>query len=565
MPVTHGQRQVLSWLRCLKRRRLLLKAQIIMPRTTPFLKLGGGKRLGTFGYALIAILLLSVAIGVRARLIQEALPYCRHVDEHHWTRVAVQILQNDDLNPRRFTKPSAMAYLNTLGLSVGLLRAGAKLEAAHLPRHLNPDGGYPHYNSVSAILTVRQIYLGLSVVAMVLMALCVRQLTRSRGAALVALAFMVLSRFYLRFSWTYLNVDIIGVFFAVCTVSYLILRPKETPGWLVASLAGVLSGLTLGSKYNLFWIVVPSVLTIARSAPKSKFGLSILYGVITALTFVVVTPYAVLTPGAFIQGAASEAYHYASGHRNATAEPGLEMLGRYVHTLTEDLGWGVALVALYGLFVIARRDFLSAAVFSAYPLLLLAYMCTQRVYFARNGLILSLFVPAWASFGLHDLWLRARSLATTRLVAWSPVRRTLLVALGFSVLAFTLPLTKIAKAPFASVESRNEFSRWVVAELPKGTPLVLPTQFPFSPWIIRKDYPVVRYDLTKTNWKALEKAHPGALVVVPKITQKVRTVRVPGKPLRTFGAEPLDLERRGDAGVPMQVMAGNPKFAVYRL
>ncbi len=143
----------------------------------------------TFWFRLAVVAMLSASFFARQAYMERGLPYCHHVDENTWTERSIHMLKTSDLNPHRFTKPSVMVYLNTAGLALGLVRAGAHQGEVYQPKDLN-DSGYPFYNSPTAIRTVRTIYSLLSVTAMLLGAWCVRRLSNSRAATLISLVLL---------------------------------------------------------------------------------------------------------------------------------------------------------------------------------------------------------------------------------------------------------------------------------------------------------------------------------------------------------------------------------------
>ena len=279
--------------------------------------------------------ILCVSFFARVNYFERELPYCQHVDENTWTTRSFAMLEDSDLNPHRFTKPSVMVYLNTAGLALGLIRTGAHRHHEFRPSSLGKSA-YPYYRSPIAIETVRYIYALLSVLAMAMAALCVLRVTKSRGVALLALLFMAGSGEYFRYSYQYLNVDILGVFFAMTAISYALLRAPMTSPAAATVICGLLAGFTLGTKYNLFWIAVPMLVAIS-SVRRLLLERVVLFFVVMLLGFVITTPYALLDMRAFVHDAAGEAY-YASGHRNNTEAAGILMFSRYASTFIGTSG-----------------------------------------------------------------------------------------------------------------------------------------------------------------------------------------------------------------------------------
>ena len=515
-----------------------------------------------FWLGVLVILVGSLAL--RVNYANRALPYCHHIDEDTWTKRSVAMLQTSDLNPHRFTKPSLMVYLNTAGTALGLLRAGAHGEALYQPKDLAP-GGYPYYSSRTAISTVRSIYAILSVLSMLLGALCVRKLARSDGVALLTLVLMAVSGQYFFYSWKYLNVDILGVFFAMSAIAYAVLHSRLTPPLVVALVSGLLCGFTVGTKYNLFWIAVPMLIQILSASKQWRVERSVLFLLCLVVGFIVTTPYAIFDLTTFVNDAAGEARHYAVGHKQRTVQAGLPMFGANLGHLAEHTSPLLLLIALFGLTrVLIQRPLLSSILFS-YPLLLLVYMSSQRTFFPRNILIWHLVIPMAAALGLREVFAWAKAHWVRRAPTTNPNRLGILTACLIALpVLLTTPWSQ-AMEPFdRQVESRNEAVDWIMTHLPAGTQLVVPTQLNMDVRALSRRYPVHTYDGATAKLKSLKRRHAGAVVFLPFYRQKQYQLKATEDAiLATFGKRPLNLEYR--TGLDEFIASGNPHFSLVRL
>lgn len=529
-------------------------------------------RSGRFWVAIAFACLLYSALTARVALIDDALPYCRHVDERTWTKRATVILQTSDLNPHRFNKPSMMVYLNTFGLALGLVRAGSHGDPAHAPAALSSKQDFPYYSSPTAIATLRYLYALLSVATMALAAACVRRMTANDLAALVSLPLMMSSAFYLNYSWHYLNVDLLGCFFAFSAIYYAISRGSTSDPRLEACICGLLGGLTLGTKYNLFWIAVPLLLRIVSSSPRRWPGLTMLFFVCMGATFVLTTPYAVLDVEAFTQAAAGEAFHYATGHKQQVWESGVPMLLKYLSGVPGNFGWPLSLCALVGLIHALWKTGIRGWILVSYPLLLLLYMSKQHVFFERNLLILQLMTPLLAAIGMHALWPGLRSRISARFPQLS-LAQARSCAFGVFALGCALgaPWSKTADAYALGQESRNVASQWILENVPAETRLVIPEELQFSPHLLGDRYELIFFEGKSTSWQALPDEYPGGLLFLPEFEEErpVRWTRelnsVRGLRVRkSFGQKPLTFKVKREKRIVAPVF-GDPRFSLVEL
>ncbi len=517
-------------------------------------------------FRLSVFLVLVGSFAAREVYIERALPYCRHVDEHTWTARAIGILQTSDLNPHRFTKPSVMVYLNAAGLALGLIRSASHSEKVYQPKKLK-KGGYPYYSSPTAIHTLRSIYAGLSVVSMLLAALCMRRLTGSRGVTLLGLLLMAISPLYFRYSWYYLNVDILGVFFALLSISFALLRAPQMGTFSSSAIMGALGGLTVGTKYNLFWIALPLVIQTILIAPRRWRieSLIVFFGSLLG-AFIVSTPYALLDLNAFVTAAAGEAHHYASGHNGLAARSGFPMLFRHLEHFAASLGWGTLVLSALGLFwAFWYRTRIAILLFS-YPIALLAYMSTQSTYFPRNVLIWDLLLPVLAAIGAHQVFRRLRSYLSGRFAHWAAPTTSWLVGTVVAALALGLaPWENILQRFNPVVESRNEATEWILENVPRRSRLLVPEELALYPVPLERRYRLHTYEGRTAQLSALGEKFPKAYVLVADFKAGGDGFSVPKKEvLSRFGERRLEA-RRSSKRKSNYTPWGNPKFSIVKL
>ena len=168
-----------------------------------------------------------------------------------------------------------------------------------------------------------------------------------------------------------LNVDIIGTFFAVLTIFYVVIKLDHDLCSAKSIIPGILCGLSIASKYNYYLLLIPSVLAIIFYSKKRRFKKIFLLVLITAITFIVCTPYSILDFSTFLDGIAFNIYHYKTGHLGFTETPGLPQFFYYCQALIDEYGFGLMAFAVLGIIFSLISKTKKGIVLLSFPLLLL--------------------------------------------------------------------------------------------------------------------------------------------------------------------------------------------------
>jgi hypothetical protein len=432
--------------------------------------------------AMVAVLLVSFA--VRLDHIALSLPYPRHVDEETWVNISLRMLREGSANPKRFNKPSLPVYLLTAAFSAGL--AGAKVAGtANSAKDLG-DNVNDYYRLPGAAFPAKTLYAFSSIVALACAGFVGFAITRRASLLWLTPLLAAISDSYFEFSWSYMNVDILGAGFGWATLAYLFHQHSQGrsfasgPGALRRVVVlGVLSGLTVGCKYNLFPILVPGALWFVLFDRRRWFLHLTLLGLVAVGVFFLTTPYALITTKAFLTALRNESYHYSHAHPGKTPiTPGLPMLWLHLRLFVDAYGWIPYLLSALGAVLLFLRNWKLATLLFAWPLCFVGYMSLQRVFFDRNDVAVHLFVAL--ALGVALLELPARG------VAWvAAFRPTLpsrqvgraLTALLALIVVVTLPWKNVAAAYSRRIEPRNDAIQWLRREKAPGGVLVVDPGF----------------------------------------------------------------------------------------
>lgn len=523
------------------------------------------------GHLIVFALVLAVALGVRFGNIRRSLPYCGGVDEKTWIQIAWRMMRTGDLNPKRFTKPSLPVYLMLAGSSVGLISSAGRGEA-YKAKQLGKEA-FPYYRAPRVVEAPKRLFASLSVAALALLGLIARGLTGRPAALWLAPLFALVSASYSQLSWYYMNVDIVGAFFAWATVCQLVQwYRRETAAPTPASsagigadalIAGALAGATIGCKYNLGVILLPCLLTVIFIGGQRVVARACLLLLASAFVFALVTPYALLDFSTFLHDVTREVRHYGTSHRGKSIERGWPMFGRYLGGFHDDWGTPLLLGALAGQLWLARRDVRSFLIVTSFPVALVFLMSMQRTFFFRNVVAVQLWIalglaaacvaaPAWVG------WARRRvpELRGRRYWSW-----------GFSLVAAALvlvglPWSGLEQTYASEVSSRRAATEWLTARVPEGGTVLVEDRLRMDTSELPGAFQVVPFKREsgkdKKRARALKREHPGALALVPVSNEPFYVELASGAAvLETFGSTPLN-PKKGATNL-------DPKFVVLRL
>ncbi|MBD3162276.1 MAG: phospholipid carrier-dependent glycosyltransferase, partial [Candidatus Eisenbacteria bacterium] len=451
------------------------------------------------------ILWLLLAIGGFLRFwgIDGDLPYVLHYDEPTLIDNAVWMLQHETLHPHFFNYPTGLIYL-LAGLFGALLLGGRLigrfeggqeaidwLTAGTYTRP--PEGGvlyfYPTVGVPTLYLIGRIVSATAGVLTIALVYALARRCGTSRGTArlaslLFALAPLAVAHAHL------ITTDSAAM--AAGTLALLAVLRAEEGGarrWL---LAGALGGMAAGIKYNagLVVLVLPVLAVwLWRSRPTAMIRPLLLAALAAILAFLLLTPFAVLDPEAFLGDLGHELRRVSSVMERfqdaaAVEASPVEKLGEI---FWHHLGPVGILVGLWGAIrAIRSRRFAMVAIVVWVAVSLLPQLRWQTLY-ARY------LLPSWpgvillVALGLSDLAARLR----TGLAHRPRVGRLAVVALVALVLVGPLHRLVLRESRRLRPDPRIRMTEWIESNVPHGETLVME---PGGPFPGREHYTIQRID-----------------------------------------------------------------------
>jgi 4-amino-4-deoxy-L-arabinose transferase-like glycosyltransferase len=266
----------------------------------------------------------------------------------------------------------------------------------------------------------RMLFLGITSFTLLWTYLLVFLWTKQWSQALLSSAILA-SSWEFGYHARWIAPDAILMQFGILTILlvFLSLQSSGRRQWIWLIAAAVAAGMACATKYFGGIFLVPVFLggyQIARETGVkrgSSIALFLGLALVFTLTFLVITPGALLDTARMVQDVQYEINHYRSGDMGYTVRGGWEhflLLMVYLfgvffskHLWISLLFSACALIGLYSLLK-AQWKAIDTWVFLLVPLLFVPYMSQQNVMMVRNDLLLFPFLAILSARGMFLLW-----------------------------------------------------------------------------------------------------------------------------------------------------------------
>jgi hypothetical protein len=515
------------------------------------------------------LLLLLVLQGVcRFSFIADTAPYPHHVDEVILVGYATHAIRHGNGDPGDFLYPTLPSYLIAAGQLMGFTVQAAK---GHLDSPSQIDGRvFPYYAQPEVHWPAKYIFAVFSLLVLAMAGLLAWQLTDRPAAILLAPVLLSISPLFLFHSRVYLNADIASSVVVVAGILYLSRTYDSTTHlhrWL---LPGVLAGLAAACKYPHGALVLPFGLALLLHFR----GWQLLWrlaalGACLGAAFVVAVPYSVVHFDRFIAALERQRVAYAHGWPGAASKPGWDHFVFQTQAVWENFGWGVWLLALWGIVWLVRKRRPLGWLVCAHPVFYFALFCFFKTNTSRNLLPVYCMLAVLATVGLFG----ALDVASLRM------KRPLAGALVAVLVLFTAPWLDTWSVMWRPAESRTTAVRWIEGNIPEGSKIYVARSLAFDGRTLGGTYDVEEIVLQRTQWTDEQRQalteHEDAYFLVPEFGHDPRRPKgrveadrlnaqyAPANIVASFGGTLPVWVRYGVHG-RKQVPRGNPRFSIRR-
>jgi hypothetical protein len=397
------------------------------------------------------------------------LPQTYHPDEGFIVHRAIRF-HGGDLDPRFFNWPSLYMYLlsGVYGLFFGLRGVVESFSR-------DPTPFYLIGRTLTALMGTATI--------LVVYALGARLYGVSVGV--VASLFLTVNLLHIRDSH-YITTDVPLTFLLAIAVLFVVRYWRE--GRTRDALwSGLFAGLAASMKYPGGMALLPLVLAhLVRDRPAGpawRDARSLLSppllgaGLLALVGFLVGTPYAVLTPVAFVRGVLSELREVHTVQFGNEADMNAYLF-HLLHSFPEGMGWPLFLLALGGLVIALWRHGRRELILLAFPVPYFLVIGTWSSRFERYTLPLLPFLTLLAAVCLVTAAQVVRARGGLRLARWSPGP-----GLGLALAVALLVAPEIVRIVqwhllIARPDTRAVAGQWIEREIPNGARIATE---PYSP------------------------------------------------------------------------------------
>ena len=312
---------------------------------------------------LLAIVVMAAAAG-RFTALGWGLRHLPEPEEQMFVENVRQMLVAGDLDHRFYEYPALFFYI--------LAPAVAAAEPAQGSAHLVRDG----VAAGRTYLAARAVVAAFGVASCVLVFLLGRQLMDDR-AALLAAALLAVSPFEIETAHTVRPDVVLETFVLLALLAF-----RRTGGRLRDdAVAGVALGAAAAVKFT-GGLLVPVYLLSRWLSPGPRVQGTLVAGLVSMATWLVLTPYAVLKTRAFLGGTADQwNYHYRTGE---VASHFTDIVGYYLAAHQRGLGVPAAVLVFVGLAATLpgprRREWIPLV---AWPVTLMGVLSTADMRYGR--------------------------------------------------------------------------------------------------------------------------------------------------------------------------------------
>ena len=436
------------------------------------------KRIVRFWTVAQVSLLILIAFGLRMYAVNWGLPYVEHHDEPESANAVMAMLRNGDWNPRFFQYPSLYLYMLRLvfaahwayGHHIGLYTAQSQL----------PEGTYYYLQSPGFFTWGRAFTAILGSATVALLFLVGRRWWGAR-VGLVAAAVLAVSPFHMRHS-QYITTDVPSALLTLLALAAA-LRLLENQRWGSYALAGLVAGLAAGTKYNAGAVVLAIVAAHSLGwgrASLRQLGRLAWAGFWCIAGFLITTPYAVITPQAFIGDLMTQYSHYTDAIVSGDLTTRWPVMGYLRFFWTEGLLPLPCLAASVGIVTCLRWRDRPGLVLVAFALPYWIFALSQMQHFFRNLMPIFPILALYTAIGTVIVGERMTVLFARVYRGTQPQRagslRIYALSLGtLTVMLLSEPLREALRTTyfFAQPLSKVEAGTYIQEQLAHGSPIAV--------------------------------------------------------------------------------------------
>jgi hypothetical protein len=469
----------------------------------------GIKTLGRSRPTVVSIALCCIVLAgnflIQLDRLDGLMPYPQHIDEHHLTNRAANIIQTGNFNQRFFNWPALPFHMTTAAMIVGYIKAARNGEVQRTADIGSVSS--PYYTHPTIMWPIKILSVMLLVGAAALMGI-----TAFRYMAEPALLYLVpfgvlCSSLIFVYLPSYSNPDTFGVFFIALLYLYLSNWGRVDTMLAQGVGAGVLCGLVISCKYPLVLVLLAPSLAILCWATRQRLARIAVVVFCCFAAFFVVNPFVLSEFTVFLDDIGFEVHHYSVGRVGSEGTPGISQFTYHVINILRDFGPLTVVPFVIGCVGLLRRSWKSALVVLVYPAAQLVHFSTFAVRFSRNiAFIYALYATMVAVGFVVSYRLLVRAMEVYWRDSRAPIRRWTAAVVVVTFLAvFTFRVERPLELMRADPDSRKLAVEWMRNNA-SGRTVVIPEELPFDTRGLEPDVVVRRIRLRDLSPEDLQQS-----------------------------------------------------------
>jgi hypothetical protein len=338
------------------------------------------------------------------------LPYWHHWDEPQIISTVINMIKNIDFNPHIFNYPSLYFYLQLIWFLIGflLLKLTGKIDSfSQIITYYDTGVRFDFYPAFF-IQWGRVLTLIIGSLTILLVFLICKKLFNNNIISLSSALILMFSADF-TINSAFITVDVPAAFLVVLTILFIIYY-LDSDKKVFFILSGVLSGLTIGTKYNSGIIIITYILAIFiknfKYSDKKKNYRNISKNVFIGILFLFIgfymsTPILLIEPGNVVGSAFSQLLLYSTSGNTGKGIPQVIVYLKYFFTYNNfgPIPFILSLIGIVLSFFFYNKK--SMIILLTFPVLFFLLMSLQSLTFTRNMMPIFPFLSIYCSLGIY--------------------------------------------------------------------------------------------------------------------------------------------------------------------
>ena len=399
------------------------------------------------------------------------MPYPQHVDEYHVVINGINMINNNNLYPGILVYPSLPIYICSSiiycsNFIENLFKSNSTLEKLD-------NQNYPFFKEYIPILSTKLFVYFLSILTMFLISMVALKLSNCYISSIMCFILTAFSQLFVYQSRDYINIDLFATFFVTVNIFFFVYFFHNNISNYTLIIAGILTGLTISSKYPhglIILMYISSIILFNKDSFLKKIFYSLIIFLTSILTTLICCPYIFIFFEKWLSEIFRQRQIYKNGWPGYTVDSGLTHFFLQIKQLFLEFGGFVFLLSIAGIFFLIKyKRKISIPIFF-YFFIFISYFSNHSINFTRNLLPQYILYALFASFGFSFILKYFSRFTHSSIILF------VLLSLTF----ITFPYENAKRIFISGNETRNVLHEFINTSLPKGAKIFISKEIGFD-------------------------------------------------------------------------------------